>query len=414
MNTNLYPTLVLDAISVEWDCMLEDLDRLMVKSKLDALVVQGNAFENPDIFWLTGFRSPDSIIYLKNVNEEPIVASLYHTLERITKESFIKKTHDLNDVYLQLLKENKRLSDSPDVVYGSILKELFAGKVIGVPDHIPARVLLAIQSLGYQVKAVPKLILEARATKSTKEIRTITKAGKATTQSISNVVEMIKDSKIGPNKKLQYKNSPLTVQDIKSCLDHSLLDYNAESAEDAIVAVGKKGFDWHYLGKSKDAIKAGVPIILDVFPRLKMERYVADVTRTVVKGMPNKKLQSMFDAVHDACNATVDTLTAGTEIEDVNMACYGTLQQHGFDSFKLNPKAKEGMTHGLGHGIGLEVHELPSLYSYKDHLQEGNVFAIEPGVYLKAIGGVRIENDYVVTKKKAKRLTRGIEDILFV
>jgi Xaa-Pro aminopeptidase len=394
--------------------MLDDLDSLMERSEIDAFLVQGNAFETHDVFWLTGFRSPDSIIYLKNLNEEPIVASLYHTLERIKKESFIKKTHDLNDVYMKLLKENKRLSDNPAIVYGSILKEHFSGKTIGVPDHIPAKVLLATQSLGYQVKAIPKLLLDARATKSTKEIKTIKKAGNATTSAISNVVDMIKDSEIGPNKKLMHKKHPLTVRDIKLCLDHSLLDNNAESAEDAIVAVGRKGFDWHYLGNPKDTLKEGLPIILDVFPRLKLDRYVADVTRTVVKGTPNKKLQSMFDAVNDACHATVDAITEGIKIEDVNMACYGTLKKHGFDSSKLNPKAEEGMTHGLGHGIGLEVHENPSLYSYEDCLLEGNVLAIEPGVYLKAVGGVRIENDYVVTKKKAKRLSVGIDDLLFV
>jgi Xaa-Pro aminopeptidase len=394
--------------------MLEDLDTLIEQSEIDALVVHGNAFEIPDVFWLTGFRSPDSIIYLKNLNEKPIVASFYHTLERIKKESFIKQTHDITELHLKLMAENKRLSDHPDILYGSILKELFTGKVIGVPNHIHANILLAIQSLGYDVKAVPKLFLNARATKSAKEIKTIKKAGKATTSAISNVVDMIKNSKIGPNKKLMHKNSPLTVHDIKSCLDHSLLDDNAESAEDAIVAVGRKGFDWHYLGNPNDVLKAGLPIILDVFPRLKLDRYVADVTRTVVKGTLNKKLQSMFDAVLDACHATVDELTDGAKIEDVNMACYNALKKHGFDSSKLNPKAVEGMTHGLGHGIGLEVHEYPSLYSYDDSLQEGNVLAIEPGVYVKAVGGVRIENDYVVTKKKTKRLSLGLDDLLFV
>jgi Xaa-Pro aminopeptidase len=242
--------------------MLEDLDTLIEQSEIDALVVHGNAFEIPDVFWLTGFRSPDSIIYLKNLNEKPIVASFYHTLERIKKESFIKQTHDITELHLKLMAENKRLSDHPDILYGSILKELFTGKVIGVPNHIHANILLAIQSLGYDVKAVPKLFLNARATKSAKEIKTIKKAGKATTSAISNVVEMIKNSKIGPNKKLMHKNNPLTVHDVKSCLDHSLLDDNAESAEDAIVAVGRKGFDWHYLGNPKDVLKAGLPIII--------------------------------------------------------------------------------------------------------------------------------------------------------
>jgi Xaa-Pro aminopeptidase len=207
-----------------------------------------------------------------------------------------------------------------------------------------------------------------------------------------------------------HKGEPLTVGIVKTKLDYTLLDARAESAEDAIIAVGKKGFDWHYLGKMNDKLKAEVPIIMDVFPRLKSERYIADVTRTFLKGTPSKKIRHMYDAVQEAADASADALSAGVTIDDVNMACYKTLERHGYDSRRLNPEAVDGMTHGLGHGIGLNVHENPSLYRYENHFHEGHVVAIEPGVYLKSIGGVRIENDYLVTKKRAKRLTLGIDE----
>ena len=133
-----------------------------------------------------------------------------------------------------------------------------------------------------------------------------------------------------------------------------------------------------------------------------------------MKGSVSKRVQKMFEAVEDAAIRTADALTDGAIIDDVNMACFKTLQKHGFDSRRLNPDAKDGMTHGLGHGIGLEVHELPSMYNRQDLFTEGHVMAIEPGVYLEGIGGVRIENDYAVTKGKAARLTTGIEDVLYI
>ncbi|TFG07243.1 aminopeptidase P family protein, partial [Candidatus Thorarchaeota archaeon] len=197
-------------------------------------------------------------------------------------------------------------------------------------------------------------------------------------------------------------------------LEHALLDYGAESAEDAIAAVGKKGFDWHYLGRPGDVLKAGVPIILDVFPRLKIDRYVADVTRTIVKGPVDKKLQDIFDAVKRAADVCVDAMHDGVLIDDVNLACFKSLKEDGYKSRRTDPDTEEGMTHGLGHGIGLEVHENPSMYSRTDRFEAGNVMAIEPGVYLKSIGGVRIENDYAVTKGKAKRLTTGLDDFVFL
>ena len=394
--------------------MLEDLDRLMEKEGVDALVAEGSAFEIPDMFWLTGFLSPDSVTYFKNRGEDGVVVSHSKPLERVKKESFVTRTHDITDLVMEFYVKGDRLSYHPDVLYANVTKNLFSGGVIGVPDHFPASSVLALQTLGHEVKAVPQLIRDARGTKSQREIKAIKRVGDATTEAISNVIKMIMNSKVGANKVLMHKGSPLTVKDIKLALDHFLLDQRAESAEDAIVAVGRKAFDWHYLGQGKDKLKADTPIILDVFPRLKLDRYIADVTRTVVKGKVSKTVRSMFDAVHAAAGAAVDALTAGNKMDDVNLACYNTLDRHGFKSLRLYPDTKEGMTHGLGHGIGLEVHENPSFYNREEVLQEGQVLAIEPGVYLKAHGGVRIENDYVVTKRKAKRLTTGIEDILIV
>jgi len=394
--------------------MLDDLDPLMEKYGIDALLASGSAFENPNLLWLTGFRSADEITYLKNRGEEPIVASSFLALERVRKESFITRTHDVTDVVVKILQENKVVADNEDQIYGSFLKAQFSGKILGVPDDFPASDLVMLQEMEYTVKVVRDLVRQARARKSTKEIRTIKKVGDATTSAITQVVDMVKNSTIGANKVLVHKGKPLTVGIIKLALEHFLLDQGAESSEDAIIAVGSKAFDWHYLGVSGDRLKAGVPIIMDVFPRLKLERYIADVTRTVVRGPVPKRVQEMFDAVAAAAAASADALTDGTLIDDVNLACVNTLKQHGFDSRRLNPAAKDGMTHGLGHGIGLEVHELPSMYRREDPFLEGHVMAIEPGVYLKSVGGVRIENDYAVTKGKAKRLTTGIDDILFV
>ena len=394
--------------------MHDDLDPLMEKYGIDALITDGNAFKDPNIYWLTGFRSSDDIIYLKNKGEEPLVASAFLAIERVRKESFIKKTHDLSEIYIQILKENKNRRDNMDRAYGDILKNQFSGKVLGVPDEFPTSLLVMLQKMGYEIKVVRDLVSEARATKSAKEIEIIKKAGKATIDAIAHIIEIVKDSDIGANKILMHNGEPLTVGRVKNILAHFLLDRDAESAEDVILAVGEKAFDWHYLGVADDKFKSEVPIILDVFPRLKQERYIADITRTFVKGAVPTRVREMFDAVEDAANTTVDALTDGAVIDDVNMACFQTLKKHGFDSRRLNPDAKDGMTHGLGHGIGLDVHELPSMYSREDLFAEGHVMAIEPGVYLEGIGGIRIENDYAVTKGKATRLTTGLDDVLFV
>jgi Xaa-Pro aminopeptidase len=394
--------------------MLDDMDALMEKYEIDGLFSYGSPFDSPNLLWLTGFRSGDRIFYLQNKGEEGIIGAPFNTLDRAKKESFVKRTYDMSESVVQLLKENKPVMEHRAALFGPMLQELFTGKVIGVPDEIPASILVLIQKLGYQVKVVRDLVPDARATKTSKEIKMIKKAGDATVGAIKKVVELIKDSDVGANKTLMHNGSPLTVGKVKIALEHFLLDKNAESSEDTILAVGDKAFDWHYLGNPEDELKADVPIILDVFPRLKQDRYVADVTRTIVKGTPSKRVKEMFEAVQAAVDAVVDVLTDGAKIDDVNLACFNTLKQLGFDSRRLNPDAKDGMTHGLGHGIGLEVHEQPSMYKREDYFTEGHIMAIEPGVYFEGIGGVRIENDYAVTKGKAELLTKNLDNMLWV
>jgi len=394
--------------------VLDDLNALMEKYEIDALFTAGSAFKISDIFWLTGFRSSDEIVFIQNKNDKPIVAAGFHTLNRVEKESRIKTTHDISGVYLRLMKENKRRAEHLDVVFDDILRSVFTGKTIGIPEDTSSKVLETVQKLDYDVKVVSDFMLEARATKSESEIKAIKKAGNATTGAMSRVMEMVKDSDIGPNKTLIYQGKPLIVKDVKLALEHYLLDQGAHSAEDAILAVGHKAFDWHYLGALGDELKAEVPIILDVFPRLKMERYVADVTRTFIKGSVSEEVRHMFESVKAAANSSVDALTDGAKIDDVNLACAETLKDAGYDSRRLNPAATDGMTHGLGHGIGLAVHEGPSMDQRESSFKVGNVMAIEPGVYLKSTGGVRIENDYAVTKGKAKLLTTGLDELLYL
>ncbi len=414
MNGSVFLQFSNPSLSARGTSMLDDMDSLMDKYEVDGLFTYDSPFSSSNLLWLTGFRSSDVILYLKNKGEPGIIGSSFNALDRVKKESFVKNTYDLTEYIVQLLKENKAVKDNRDALIAPMLRDEFTGETLGVPDEIPASILVIIQDLGYNVKVVGDLVPDARATKSLEEIKKIRKAGDATVGAISRVIDLIKDSDVGANKTLMHKGAPLKVGQLKLALEHFLLDKNAECSEDTILAVGEKAFDWHYLGSAADKLKAEVPIILDVFPRLKQERYVADVTRTIVKGTPSKRVKEMFEAAQAAADAAVDALTDGALIDDVNLACFTKLKQLGFDSRRLNPEAKDGMTHGLGHGIGLEVHEQPSMYSREDHFIEGHVMAIEPGVYFENIGGVRIENDYAVTKRKAELLTRNLDTMLWV
>jgi hypothetical protein len=182
--------------------MLEDLDSIMEQQGIDAIISVGSGFEIPDIYWFTGFLSSDSITVLKNLGEDTVVATGFNTLGRVVKESHVSRTHDLTDIYIELMRNKQRAIDNPETIYKDILDKQFSGRVLGVPIHLPAHILVAIQKLGYEVKVVPHLLKNARAKKSKKEVKMISNAGTATMNAISEIAEIITNADIGANKVL--------------------------------------------------------------------------------------------------------------------------------------------------------------------------------------------------------------------
>jgi len=136
-------------------------------------------------------------------------------------------------------------------------------------------------------------------------------------------------------------------------------------------------------------------IVIDIFPRLSQERYYADMTRTVARGSPSQELIEMYDAVLDAQSVGLRTVRAGVSGGDVHDAVCDCFREYGYlDMF----------THSTGHGVGLNVHEDPSIGTGGEVLEAGNVITIEPGLYGK-IGGIRLEDLVVVTKTGCINLT---------
>jgi Xaa-Pro dipeptidase len=121
------------------------------------------------------------------------------------------------------------------------------------------------------------------------------------------------------------------------------------------------------------------------------------MTRTFVAGKPSTKQQIIYDIVKDSQESAFKIIREGTLIAAVDIAARQVIEAAGFGY---------DFVHRLGHGVGLEVHEPPSLNQQtKDALVAGNVISIEPGIYLPGFGGVRIEDTVLVQKNCAEKLT---------
>ena len=146
-------------------------------------------------------------------------------------------------------------------------------------------------------------------------------------------------------------------------------------------------------------LRSDEPIVIDLFPVEEKSGYYADMTRTVVKGDPSMAILEMYDALHEAKHLGISRVKAGVSGADIYLAVVDFFKDRGYES------DTRGFVHNLGHGVGLQVHELPTVGPAGKALASGNVITIEPGLYYPGIGGVRLEDIGVVTAKGFENFT---------
>jgi Xaa-Pro aminopeptidase len=140
--------------------------------------------------------------------------------------------------------------------------------------------------------------------------------------------------------------------------------------------------------------------VIDIFPQHKIHRYHADMTRTVLNGEATEKLADMYEAVKAAQEAGFKVLKNGVPASKVHSEVCDAFKKCGYDV-----GTAEGFIHSTGHGVGIEIHELPAVGGTDVILETGNVITIEPGLYYPGVGGIRLEDMVVVTENGYENLT---------
>lgn len=187
-------------------------------------------------------------------------------------------------------------------------------------------------------------------------------------------------------------------------LSDLLVDCGADgNAFDPIIASGKNGVLPHARPTDKK-LRCGEFVVIDFGATYR--GYCADMTRTVSIGKVSPRMQKMYEAVREAQEAGCRAARVGIPARAVDGVCREVLKKHGFEKYFI---------HSTGHGLGMEVHELPNVGPKEEqHLEAGEVVTCEPGVYIKGVGGVRIEDSLVITHSGAVNLTARVEKKLIV
>lgn len=269
----------------------------------------------------------------------------------------------------------------------------------------------ALRAAGIGIDYDPELGVRERRMKDEQEIEWLCEAQATTEEAIALACRLIAGARASAGGALEVDGAPLTSERVREAIDVFLLKRGYTNPE-SIVAGGPIGADCHDHGHG--VLRTAEPVIIDVFPRNRRTLYNGDCTRTVVHGAVPPEVQRMHDAVVRAKRAAIAAIRPGVTGEAVHQATAEVMRAAGFEMGLPgpdDPPSRIAMTHGTGHGLGLDVHEPPLLAEKGPPLVEGDALTVEPGLYGPRVGGVRVEDLVVVTADGCLNLNRLSEGL---
>ncbi len=366
----------------------------------DAFLMVSESEHNADMYYATKFLAVDSFIYFNSKNERLLVSDM--ELGRAKKESRVKDVIPASRY--GLMGKLRELRDI-DAAYCEMIVEFLRSENaehIAVPYNFSVQLADCMRKNGLEVIPIKSPFREMREVKNEQEIAAIKKAQRAGERALAEGISAIKSAPV--RRGVLYRdNAPLKAEDIRAIIEMTLLLQGCE-APDIIIACGKGSSDPHWQGEGE--LLADEPIVIDMVPRSKNKRYYSDMTRTVVRGTPQDELKDMYSAVLDSQVAAINKIKAGVSGSEIHNIVCDVLEERGYKTARgRSGEFTEGFIHSTGHGVGLDIHEGPNLSESGKELKAGCVVTVEPGLYYKNTGGVRIEDVVVVTHGGCKNLT---------
>jgi Xaa-Pro aminopeptidase len=369
----------------------------------DNLLIVADSERDANMLYAVGMFVPDPFIYLRLGGKCHVVMSDLE-VDRAREQARHCKVLSWSRCVKQIhaLAAKKRKSVSIAEVIRFILRERQLKRVI-VPSDFPLGLAEELRALKIKVKVRKGEFFPEREVKSAEEVKKISGALIMAEVGLAEGIQALKASKVGRGKKLIYRNNPLTADKLRAVIDTAILQAGGLPAN-TIVAGGAQACDPHERGHG--LLRAGEPIVIDVFPRSQKTGYFGDITRTVVKGRPSEAARALYDAVHTAQGIAFHFIRRGTRTAEVHQKVQEFFSSRGFKTGQQNGRM-QGFFHGTGHGLGMDVHEMPRLGPNSNSLlRPGHVVTVEPGLYYHGIGGVRLEDVAHITRNGPKNLTK--------
>ena len=274
-----------------------------------------------------------------------------------------------------------------------------------IAPNLPAVHLEDLRAHGLEVEVDRSLFVAERRHKSAEEAAAIQAAQSAAQSAVVEVVRVLAAAEIRDGV-LWSNGDALTTEHLYARAQQTLGELGYTCPE-MIIAGSPASAIPHDRGAGP--IAANAPVIIDIFPTSRTNHFNGDLTRTVVVGEVSDEVRKMHAAVLQALDAGIESIAAGVPGQDPHRTVCEVLVDRGYGTTTKGFEGPDGvarMNHSTGHGVGLEIHELPQLRdTVTTPLAEGDVVTVEPGLYLLGFGGVRIEDTGMVTKNGFKNFT---------
>lgn len=343
---------------------------------MQALGLESILISDPvDIYYLSGMRSSNCMLLLLP-QEHLLFTDSRYTLKakKVAKDFTVcEQNSDLFQCVRDALKK-------------------YAVRHLAIQDkHLTLQEYLRLSD-GMEQGFVPAgdLLMDIRSVKEPEELDKIRQAQQLTDYAFEALLPFIREG--------------VTEKSLAMELEFILKRNGAEALSfDTIIASGENGAMPHAV-PSERKVRRGDLITMDF--GCVYQGYCSDMTRTVAFGQPSEKLKNVYDTVLQAHCMAKEMLCSGISTQTIDAVARDYIAQCGYGEY---------FGHGLGHGVGLEIHELP-LLSYRGNsiLQSGQVVTVEPGIYLPGIGGVRVENMCFITETGYEDITASDKNLIIL
>ncbi len=273
-----------------------------------------------------------------------------------------------------------------------------------VPESFPLRHADALRADGVELTVDQRFFDDRRRAKTAREIEAIGRASRAAEAGMAAIAALLARSEPGDGGRVE-DGEPLTCERLRAAAVEAFSHHGCRG-DDLIAAHGSQAADGHDQGSGR--LSNDDVVVCDLWPEELATGYFADMTRTFTVGAPDPEIGAWHGQCLEALDLARTLVRPGVNGRDVNRAVCELFSGHGHPTKLSVPDGtvlRDGFYHSLGHGVGLDVHESPSLGKAGHDLVVGDVITLEPGLYRQGFGGVRVEDMLLVTEDGCETIT---------